>query len=67
MATDSDAEADDGPVRIPIEDGDDPVEEATDGGRSVGLIMLALAVVAVAVVYLVARSGGDDDEMEPPF
>ncbi|MUV58956.1 hypothetical protein [Halogeometricum sp. CBA1124] len=67
MATDSDADSEDsGPVRIPIEDDDDPVEEATDGGRSIGLLMLALAALAFVAVYLVAR-GGDDEEAEPPF
>ncbi|ADQ68155.1 hypothetical protein C499_15425 [Halogeometricum borinquense DSM 11551] len=58
-----DSEADD-PVRIPIVD-DDSVEEPTDDSRSAGLIMLVLAIVAFAVIYLVSR--GNDDAMEPPF
>ncbi|SFR36337.1 hypothetical protein [Halogeometricum limi] len=60
MADDS---ADDGPVRIPIED--DPVEDESDGSRSIGLVMLALAGVAAAVIYVASR--GDDTDLEPPF
>jgi hypothetical protein len=68
MATDSDADSEDsGPVRIPIEDEDDPTEETADGGPSVGLTMLALAALAFAVVYLAARGGDEDDEDEQSF